>query len=232
MTDNSRARDFPFTIVGFDLDGTLLDTSADLAAAANHALSVAGRTPLPVAEVVARVGGGTRNMLAQVLEATGGADDALVDRLLPELLTYYQANIAVHTRPYPGVVEALYELRSRGVRLGVATNKIERFATELLERTGLRDRFETVIGGDSAGLAAIKPAPDAIRMLIARCGEPGGGGRAAFVGDSEFDVAAAKAAGVPVVACRFGFAGDAVDALGADAVIDGFDALVPALERL
>lgn len=226
MTDLSPA--FPFAIVGFDLDGTLLDTSEDLAAAANHALSVDGRPPLPVAEVVARVGGGTRTMLTQVLEATGGADEALVDRLLPELLDYYQAHMTVHTRPYSGVVEALNALAEREVRLGVVTNKLERFATALLGATGLANKFGCVIGGDSAGLAAIKPAPDAILLMRERLGA----GSAAFVGDSSFDVMAAKAAGVPAVACRFGFSGDGVDALGADAVIDGFDGLIPALERL
>ena len=220
--------DFPFAIVGFDLDGTLLDTSEDLAAAANHALSVAGRAPLPIADVIARVGAGTRAMLTQVLEATGGADDGLVDRLLPELLTYYEAHMTVHTRPYPGALAALDALAARGVRLGVVTNKLERFAVALLSATGLADRFGCVIGGDSAGLAAIKPAPDAILLMRDRLGE----GRAAFVGDMTFDVLAAKAAAVPVVACRFGFAGNGVDALGADAVIDGFDGLIPALERL
>ena len=112
--------------------------------------------------------------------------------------------------------------------MGVVTNKLERFATALLVATGLADRFACVIGGDTEGLAAIKPAPDAILLMRERLGE----GRAAFVGDSNFDVLAAKAAGVPVVACRFGFSGDGVDALGADAVIDGFDGLIPALERL
>jgi phosphoglycolate phosphatase len=228
MTDISPARAFPFTIVGFDLDGTLLDTSGDLAAAANHALAVAGRAPLPVAEVVARVGGGTRTMLAQVLAASGDGNEALVDRLLPELLDYYQAHMTVHTRPYPGLEAALDELRGRGVRLGVVTNKLERFAVELLAHTGLADRFETVIGGDSEGLTAPKPDPAPVRLLIDRLG----GGSAAFVGDSRYDVMAAKAAGTPVVACRFGFAAAEVDSLGADAVIDGFEALIPALERL
>jgi phosphoglycolate phosphatase len=228
MTEISPARAFPFTIVGFDLDGTLLDTGADLAAAANHALAVAGRSPLPVAEVVARVGGGTRAMLTQVLGATGEVDEPLVDRLLPELLGYYQANMAVHTRPYPGVRATLDALAARGVRLGVVTNKLERFATALLAQTGLADPFACVIGGDSAGVSRPKPAPDAIVRLRERLG----GGATAFVGDSRFDVAAAAAAGVPVIACRFGFAGDEVDTLGADAVIDGFGQLLPALERL
>lgn len=228
MNEISPARAFPFTIVGFDLDGTLLDTSGDLAAAANHALAIADRPPLTVADVVARVGGGTRNMLTQVLAATGPCDQTLVDRLLPELLDYYQAHMTVHTRPYLGVEAALDALAIRGVRLGVVTNKLERFATALLASSGLAERFDVVIGGDSHGLTATKPDPAPIRMLVERLGD----GRAAFVGDSDFDVRAAKGAGVPVIACRFGFAGRAVDSLGADAVIDEYDALIPALERL
>lgn len=229
MTDISPGGDFPFTIVGFDLDGTLLDTSEDLAAAANHALAVAGRAPLPVGEVIARVGGGSRHMLAEALAATGHVDETLVDRLLPELLAFYEANMTVHTRPYPGVVATLDALRARGVKLGVVTNKREGFANTLLAHEGIAGRFECVIGGDTAGLAATKPDAAPIRLLIERLG---GGGRAAFVGDSRYDVMAAKAAGVPVVACRFGFAGVEVDALGADSVIDSFDGLVPALEQL
>jgi phosphoglycolate phosphatase len=217
---------FPFAIVGFDLDGTLLDTSRDLAAAANAALAAGGRGPLPVEAVLARVGGGTRNMLAGVLEVSGGATDAEVDRLLPVLLAHYEANMTVHTRPYPGAVTALDALASRGVALAVVTNKLERFATTLLVASGLRDRFACVIGGDTLPLG--KPAPDGILDMIRRCG----GGRAAFVGDSIYDVQAATAAGVPVIACRFGFSPDEVDSLGADAVIDDFAALVPALERL
>lgn len=228
MTDVSLTSAFPFAIVGFDLDGTLLDTAGDLAAAANHALMIAGRAPLPVAEVIARVGGGTRDMLTRVLAATGGAEAALVDRLLPELLDHYRANLVIHTRPYPGVVAALDALRARGVRLGVVTNKLEHLSIALLEWTGLADRFACVIGGDTAGVAATKPAPDPILMLTARLG----GGRTAFVGDSAFDVTAAREAGAATIACRFGFSGDGVDTLGADAVIDSFDALIPALERL
>lgn len=217
---------FPFTIVGFDLDGTLLDTSRDLAAAANAALAAAGRDPLPVDAVVARVGGGTRTMLTKVLEATGGATPEQIDRVLPVLLAHYEANMTVHTAPYPGTIAALDALAARGVTLAVVTNKLEHFSTVLLRATGLLDRFACVIGGDT--LANPKPAPDGMLEMIRRCG----GGRAAFVGDSVYDVDAAKAANIPVVACRFGFSPATVDQLGADAVIDDFDALLPALERL
>lgn len=217
---------FPFAIVGFDLDGTLLDTSGDLAAAANAALAAAGRDPIPVEAVLARVGGGTRTMLEQVLADTGGSTPADVDRLLAILLAHYEAHLSVHTRPYPGTIAMLDAMAARGVTLAVVTNKLERFATALLEAAGLRDRFACVIGGDS--LPSAKPAPDGILEMVRRCG----GGRTAFVGDSIFDVRAARAAAIPVVACRFGFSPATVDALGADVVIDGFDALLPALERL
>lgn len=215
---------FPFRIVGFDLDGTLLDTSGDLAAAVNHALAAIDRAPLPVETVLHHVGGGTRTMLASVLGEA--PDGALVERLLPLLLGFYERNLTVHTRPYPGTIAALDDLAARGVTLGVVTNKLEALSRALLEATGLADRFACVIGGDT--LARAKPDPAPIYELVARCG----GARAAFVGDSAFDVAAAKAAQVPVVACCFGFLGEAADTLGADAVIRDYAALIPALERL
>ncbi|GGB36003.1 phosphoglycolate phosphatase, bacterial [Sphingomonas metalli] len=220
--------DFPFDLVGFDMDGTLLDTSADLAAAVNHALSQAGRPALDVAEVRPMIGGGARHMLAQGLDRTGGCDPAMLDRLHRVLLDYYEAHMVVHTAPYPQAVEALDSLAARGVRLAVVTNKLEAYATRVLAALGLTDRFVTVIGGDTLGPGNGKPSPRPIQEMIARAGAH----RAAFVGDSIYDVRAAQAAGVPVVGCSFGFLDRPVADLGADAVIDGFAELVPTLERL
>ncbi|HUD30683.1 MAG TPA: HAD hydrolase-like protein, partial [Novosphingobium sp.] len=94
---------FPFEIVGFDLDGTLLDSLGDLAHAVNHALALEGRRAVPVEEVRGFVGGGARKMLANALLATGGAvDDARFEALHDALLAYYEANIAVETRLFPG----------------------------------------------------------------------------------------------------------------------------------
>lgn len=219
---------FPFAIVGFDLDGTLLDTSGDLAAAVNHALAADGRTPLPVERIMPMVGGGARHMIAQALAATGGCDETDTDRLLEVLLQFYGANIAVHTRPFPGAIEAVDALRAAGVRCAVVTNKRERFAHDLLKSLGLFDRFTCVLGGDSLGEGRAKPCPDLILAMIERCG----GGTAAFVGDSIYDVKAARAAGLPVIACSFGFLQQPVETLGADAVIDSFGELTPALLRL
>jgi phosphoglycolate phosphatase len=220
--------DFPFAIVGFDMDGTLLDTSGDLAAAVNHALASAGRPELTVADIKPMIGGGARHMLAQGLDRTGGYDEAELDVLHRRLLDYYEANMVVHTAPFPHALAALDALAARGVTLAVVTNKLERYAAEVLEGLGLTHRFACLIGGDTMGPGNAKPSPAPIHAMIDRCG----GGRAAFVGDSVYDVRAAKAAGVPVVACSFGFLDRPAADLGADAVIDGFDALVPTLERL
>lgn len=224
--DVNSSHGFPFAIVGFDLDGTLLDTSGDLTAAVNHALGSIGRAPLSVEVVKPMIGGGARAMLRHGLEATGGYDDAMLDTLHRQLLDYYEAHLAVHTAPFSGALAALDELAARGVRLGIMTNKLERFARAILDALGLTDRFDAIIGGDTLGIA--KPSPRPIQALVEQCG----GGSAAFVGDSIFDVQAARAAGLPVVACSFGFLSQPVEALGADAIIDSYGELIPTLERL
>ncbi|MDY0957335.1 HAD-IA family hydrolase [Sphingomonas sp. CFBP8993] len=224
--DVNSSQGFPFAIIGFDLDGTLLDTSGDLAAAVNHALASIGRPALSVEAVKPMIGGGARAMLKHGLDATGGYDETTLDTLHHRLLAYYEAHLAVHTAPFPGALAALDELAARGVRLGIMTNKLERFARSILDSLGLTARFDTIIGGDTLGVA--KPSPIPIQALVAQCG----GGTAAFVGDSIFDVEAARAAGLPVVACSFGFLSQPVETLGADAVIDGYDALIPTLARL
>jgi phosphoglycolate phosphatase len=217
---------FRFAVVGFDLDGTLLDTSGDLAAALNHALSSAGRPTLTVEQIKPMIGGGARHMLAQGMAKTGGCDEATLDVLHKRLLAFYEANISVHTRPFPGTLAMMDALDARGVRMGIMTNKIERFARTVIGDLGLTDRFAAIVGGDTVGVSKPDPAP--IIAMVERCG----GGPAAFVGDSIYDVRAAKAARLPVVGCAFGFLNGPVADLGADAVIDHFDELVSTLERL
>lgn len=219
---------FPFRIVGLDLDGTFLDTSGDLAAAVNHALASAGRPQLSVAEVKPMIGGGARHMLAQGMAATGGCSDEELDVLHRRLLAFYEANISVHSRPYPHALNALDELDALGVRVAIVTNKYEHLARRLLDDLGLAQRFGCIIGGDTMGPGNGKPSRLPIDAMVERCG----GGAAAFVGDSIYDVAAAHAAGIPAIACRFGFLMQPVEELGAEAIIDGFDELVPTLRRL
>ena len=216
---------FPFAIVGFDLDGTLLDTGDDITAAANRGLAAIGRAPLTRAQVLALVGGGMGKLVDGLLRVTGGGDRADHARVLDTMERHYAAHVVDLTHPYPGAIAMLEALSGMGVRLGVVTNKPERFAREALARTGLADRFGCVFGGDTLGPGRNKPARDPIDAMVAALG----GGRAAYVGDSRYDVAAARAAGVPVIACTFGFDGEKARDLGADAAIDHFDSLIPVL---
>jgi phosphoglycolate phosphatase len=220
--------DFPFDIIGFDLDGTLFDTSADLTDALNHALGLLGRPALDLETVTPMIGRGTRFLLQQGLEASGECNPELIERSYPALLDFYRGNIAHGTQGYPGLAGAMDVLTSRGAKLAIVTNKMESLAVKLVAELALDHRFACVIGGDTMGAGGAKPSPAGIREMVRRCG----GGRAAFVGDSIFDIEAARNAGIPSIAVSFGFLAQPVAELGADAVIDHFDELVPTLERL
>jgi phosphoglycolate phosphatase len=220
---------FPFDIVGFDLDGTLVDTAGDLGVAVNHALALIGREPVSEEETRHLIGGGSRKMLSRALDRTGGqVPEGEFAELYRKLLAKYEANIAVHSRPYPGCFAALDALAGEGCKLAVVTNKPEYLAVKLLDALGMSGRFASVLGGDTLGHGRGKPAPDMIFETIERCG----GGMFAMVGDSSFDVRAANAAGKPCVALSFGYNDMAIAELGADAVIDHYDELIPALEAL
>lgn len=221
--------DFPFRIVGFDLDGTLVDSNRDLAPAINHALGVAGRAGVSPDETRKLIGGGARRMLERAIEVTGGPlPDDEFEAAYGELQLHYAAHIADNTVPYPGCLDALDALAERGCKLAVITNKIEVNSRLLLDALGMSERFELILGGDTLGPGRAKPAPDMIDTAILMLG----GGPFAMVGDSTYDVRAARNAGVPVVALSFGYNDLPAAELGADAVIDRFDELVPALERL
>jgi phosphoglycolate phosphatase len=217
--------DFPFSIIGFDLDGTLVDTAGDLAAGVNHALGLAARPPLAVDQVRPMIGLGGRHMLEQGLLATGGVPGGDFERLFREFLHYYESHIAVHSRPFPGLIKALDALDALGVKTAVVTNKTERLARILLGELGLADRMATIIGGDTLGRENAKPSPAPILEMMTRCG----GGPTAFVGDSIYDIMAANAAGVTSIAVGFGFLDRPVEALGAGHFIDHYDELLPLL---
>ncbi len=225
--------DFPFDAVGFDLDGTLLDTFRDLGAAVNHALVLGGLQAVPLESSKDLIGGGAKIMLARAVEAQGGLPEEEFKRLYKAMLGYYEGHNAVHTVPYPGVREGLAELAARGVQMAVVTNKFEGFARSVLTQLDLIGVFATVIGGDSMGkgadgqfLAKPHPAP-----VLAACAATGGG-RFVFIGDSTYDARAAKEAGVPFVAAAYGYCDAPVQSMGAAAVIDSFAELISALEGL
>lgn len=225
--------DFRFDGIGFDLDGTLLDTFRDLGAAVNHALELGGMKPVSVESSKDLIGGGAKIMLARAVEAQGGLPDEEFRALYKAMLAYYAEHNAVYTRPYPHTLELLEELGTRGVKLSVVTNKFEGFATKILTEIGLARHFVAIIGGDSLGRGPdgsflAKPAPEPVIEAQRRCEAS----RFVFVGDSTYDVRAAKAAGVPVIGAAYGYCDRAPHELGADAVIDSLAELIPALEKL
>jgi phosphoglycolate phosphatase len=148
--------------------------------------------------------------------------------LYKALLAFYAENNCVHTRPYPGVNEALDLLAEQGVRLALITNKFESFARNILGKLDLARKFEVILGGDTLGKGRSKPAPDPIIEARAKLG----GGRFVYVGDSSYDVLSARAAGVPVVVAGYGYCDKPPAELGGDAVIQSFDELIPVLQNL
>ncbi|MEP6784919.1 MAG: phosphoglycolate phosphatase [Sphingomonadales bacterium] len=217
---------FPFRTIAFDLDGTLVDSSPDLAAALNHMLVALGRQPIALSDVLTMVGSGARTLLKRGFAATGTVDDTLVERGYPIFMQYYVDHICDLTRPYPGIESAMDALQDMGVSLAICTNKPEAAAHILVDALGWQSRFSVIIGGDT--LSVLKPDPAPLHLAIARAG----GGQAAFVGDSIIDVQTAQAAHVPSIAVSFGFADRPVDQMGATATIDRFDDLIPTLARL
>ncbi len=220
--------DFPFDIVGFDLDGTLVDTAEDLRAATNHALAVEGIAPLSSLQIRGAIGAGGRQLLQRGI-ALGGDPPITPDRfeaMFDAFTAYYEANMTVHSAPFPGAVAALDTLQAAGVTLAIVTNKREHLAEALLRELGLRDRFAVLIGGDTLGPGRAKPAPDMLIEMLSRLG----GGRAAYVGDTHFDIDSARAAGLFSVAVEFGYSHAPVASLGANAVIGHYDGLMEVLK--
>lgn len=218
----------PFDIIGFDLDGTLVDTSGDLSAAVNHVLSSVGRPLLSQTQVKQHIGGGAKLMLQKSLEATGGIPNDEFKPLYRQMLEFYESNISVFSRPFDGALEMLAQLDAMGVSYAVVTNKFEKLAVRLLDDLNLSHRMGCILGVDTLGKENAKPSGAPIFEMIERCG----GGKAAYIGDSIYDIMAARNAGVPSIAVSFGFLHGPVEELEADAVIDHFDELIGVLGRM
>jgi len=202
----------------FDLDGTLVDTAPDLVDTLNVVFAREGLPAVPYESARAMIGGGAKAMLLRGLEADGReATPALMDRLFAEFLEHYTANIAVRSRPFPGLIEALDLLAQRGHRFAVCTNKLERLSLLLLRELDLADRFAAICGQDTFGIQ--KPDPEILRRTIAAAG---GAGAAVMIGDSVTDIRTARAAGIPVIAVDFGYSEQPVAEYGPDRVISHF----------
>ena len=191
---------FPYSLVVFDLDGTLVDSASDIAESVNRTLE---EWSLPrVEEPLIRgwIGEGARTLLQHaLLHAGGGTLD--VDAVFPSLETHYGDCLLRSPQVYPGVHEVLDALRAAGVDLAVCTNKPERFVRPLLDALDLGGYFECIVGGDT--LPERKPSAMPLLHLVDRFGlSPV---QCLMVGDSETDLLTAQAAGVPMALVTYGY---------------------------
>jgi phosphoglycolate phosphatase len=195
------AEDLKGAALIFDLDGTLIDTVDDLAAAMNHALIEAGLSAVLSTEVRHLVGHGARRMLIRGFELSAGrqASDQELETGMARFLGYYQDNIAVHSRPFEYAVEMIEALRARGAKAAICTNKREGLAKQLIEQLGLGALFVTIVGADTT--SAAKPDPAPVRLCLQRTNAR----RAVFIGDSDTDIRAAEAANLLSFIADFGY---------------------------
>ena len=209
------------TAVIFDLDGTLADTSGDLLAAANVCFRDMGHGDVLDAADAAVALRGARAMLRAGLIRVDRLDEATIDRYFPVLVEAYGGAISVHTRLYPGAMDAIAVLRDQGHAIGICTNKPEGLADQLMTDLGVREAFGSLVGADT--LTVRKPDPEPLFEATRRLGvDP----RACLlVGDSDIDRNTARAAGVPSVLVTFGPSGKDMAALEPEALLDDYGAL-------
>ncbi|MBX3522927.1 MAG: phosphoglycolate phosphatase [Xanthobacteraceae bacterium] len=206
--------------IAFDLDGTLVDTAPDLLRALDFALEHEGLNPPEDHEARNFIGSGARAMIERALaysQVQFGKEK--VDGMFRQFLAHYEQHIADHSRPFPGVEQALARLAGEGALLAVCTNKLEAYAVKLLRELNLAERFDFIAGSDTFPYK--KPDPRHLTGAIERAG--GTIERAVLVGDSETDVITAKAAEIPVVAVSFGYTDIPPAALGADRLVHKFE---------
>ncbi len=207
-----------------DLDGTLVDSVPDLAAAVNRMLTTRALAPLTLGAVTSMVGDGLPALVERALAARGQRFDP---GALEAVGADYAANLAVATRLFPDVVPSLAALAQAGWRLAVCTNKPQAAARSLLAALGLGERFAAIGGGDSFPVRKPDPA-HLLATLAAAGGEPD---CAVMVGDHANDIEAARRAGIKVVFAAWGY-GPASLGTSADAVAERFSALPAIVRRL
>ena len=218
-----------FNALLFDLDGTIIDSAPDVCASLNRALFSMGRPPITIEDTKMLVGFGAHSLCDRALSISGeSGSEKEVNLLLSKFLDSYRKNPSEHTTIFPGAIDALNLFRDSGIQLGICTNKPESTCFPVLDALGLRQYFSSVVCGDT--LKFRKPDP---RHIFHTLNDMGADlSDAAFIGDSEADIKAAKNANLPCVLVTFGYCHIPLDDLRANAVIDHFEELYEALSKI
>ncbi len=211
-----------YKTVLFDLDGTLLDTLEDMTDALNRTMRLHGLPERTPEEVRSFVGNGARRLIELAAE---GVDGARFEQILSDYKKDYDENYLIKTAPYPGILELLKTLRQNGVRTGVVSNKPDSTVQELSE--ALFQNLADVSVGEKTGIRR-KPAPDTVLAAMEQLGATRED--TVYVGDSEVDIATARAAGIPCISVTWGFRDrDVLIKAGAETFADSSEALLKLL---
>jgi phosphoglycolate phosphatase len=212
----------PNTVL-FDLDGTLIDSAPSICATINQMIAERSGMPVSVDFVRRLVSRGAGEMVNACLGACTTTPEA-------DLADFRRIYGGLQPNPadlYPGVDELIPRLRSAGYRLGIGTNKPQELTERILKSLGLRVHFDAVVGGDRC--ARPKPHPEHVHLVLAQMGA--NAGSAVYVGDSEVDAAAARAAGLPFFLVTFGYAMGDIDDIACQARLESLAALPAALQN-
>ena len=187
-----------YDLVIFDLDGTVLDTLGDLAAAVNHALAANGYPTHDTQTIRRFIGNGVANLMQRALP--DGTDKDTHARLLAEFKVYYRDHMNDHTGPYEGIRELLRGLRDNGIRVGINSNKFDA-ALQNLCRLHFDGLYDVAMG--ECETTPRKPDPTAALRIMDRCGVPKN--RCIYIGDSAVDMTTARNAGIDAAWVAWGF---------------------------
>jgi len=213
----------------FDLDGTLVDSAPDIAAAVNELLATRGLPPLSLSDIKSMIGDGVRKLIERAFAASGTPLSATeLDQAHETMKPIYLRHVTDLATLMPGVRETLAHFHMAGIAMGVVTNKPQLAARQVLLHFGLTEFFGVIVGGDA--VSHQKPAPDGLLMALDRLhAKPGD---ALMVGDSVADAGAARAAGMSVALVRGGYTQVPLEEIGADLVCDSMLELPAALQEL
>ena len=213
-------------LVIFDLDGTLLNTIADLGNAANHTLEALGLSQHDLDEYQLMVGNGMRKLIERTLPADKAADAEFVDNTLASFLEYYAGHIDNYTKPYPGIPDLISSLFNDGYKLAVASNKIQSGAEKLIAKFFPGIDFVAVMGNSPD--YPLKPDAALVEYIMDKAGTDRA--HTIMVGDSGTDIQTARNAGIPIIAVSWGFR-PRQELTAADYIVDTADQILKVLEK-